>query len=137
MIMENLKSYFTEKSQMFKGFFLLLKIYSLLSMLLLIFIGGTSWLILPVVIYLFTLMASATLAERFIRADNILGLYLGWGLACLMSFSLIFPLGVFGLFALLNKDFRNDYLLSERPRWLDSFYAHLDKWTATVKVKGA
>lgn len=137
--MTTLKSYFTEKSQMFKAFFLILKVFYIASALMLIkfcmeFEFTDTAFMIPALVMLILQFAAAVYAEKAIRSDNSLGLLIGLILALLMTFSIFFPVGLFGFFALLNKDFRNDYLLSNRPLWLCLFYDQLDQWTSAKQA---
>lgn len=123
-------TYFTEKSQMFKGYFLLLKISYLISTGLLLGLFSRELSGIPFLIFGLAMLggefAAAIFAERLIKEDNQLGLFIGLVLALMTTFSMFFPIGLFGLYSLLNKDFRNDYLLSDRPQWLISLYERLD-----------
>lgn len=147
--MTNLKSYFTEKSQMFKGFFLMLKVFYLGSALMLIklvfemsqvmleyqkFEISQTLMLIPPLLVLGAQLAAAIYADKAIRSDNPIGLVIGLILALLMTFSVFLPVGLFGFFALLNKDFRNDYLISNRPLWLTSLYDQLDQWTSPKRA---
>jgi hypothetical protein len=147
--MTTLKSYFTEKSQMFKGFFLLLKVFYVGSALMLIklcvemaqvmleyksFELSQMTMMIPTLIILGAQFIATIYADKAIREDNPLGLVIGLILSLLMTFSFFFPVGLFGFFALLNRDFRNDYLVSDRPLWLSSLYEQLDQWTSPKRA---
>jgi hypothetical protein len=135
--MQTLKSYFTEKSQMFKGFFLLLKVFYVGSAVIMFqlcfemsFDTSSMTMMIPALIILGAQFVAAIYADKAIREDNAIGLVIGLILSLLMTFSFFFPIGLFGFFALLNRDFRNDYLVSDRPLWLSSLYEQLDRWTS-------
>lgn len=127
-----LKSYLKNKSELFKLFFLSLKIFYILSAISICIFLRDGLILFPIVatgliLIVFQFIATV-MAERLIKAGNQLGLFIGVILALMSITSIVFPLGFFGFYALFNKHFRSTYLLQQRPLWLHSFYENLDKW---------
>jgi hypothetical protein len=141
--MNVLKNSFSQPATLYKLFFLLFKLVLLVSAALLIKltvdvsstpysgIGGIGMMISGLFFMGVQFMA-AIYAERFIDEENSLGLVLGLLLSTMTVASLFFPVGLLGIYSLLNKEFREKKLLQDRPMWLASFYDQIEKLTTPV-----
>lgn len=142
---------FKNKSELYKTFFLLSKISTVGSaifsfkFILDIFGGAFSEpsaipyhsqilsavipMVVSAVVWLVVQFAMAVYAEKMIEDNNSMGMILGLSLAAFNTCSIFFPVGILGYYALLNKNFRDEKLLENRPLWLSGLYEHIEKWT--------
>lgn len=143
--MQNLKQKFANKSQLYKPFFLLVKISSVLSVLMAFSLAFDIYRYAPTFSYAVPMILSAlfwaamqvvaaTFAEKFIDEEKALGLVIGFILAAMFTVTMFFPVGIFGLYSLFNKEFRENKVLENRPLWLSSMYEQVEKWFSPKKA---
>lgn len=132
---------FSNKSELYKPFFLLTKIAGVLSCILIFKLaiemleaGPSLTLIIPMFIsgLLWTVVqiSAAHYAEKMIDNDNSLGLIIGVILALIYLPTMFFPLSLFGIYAFFSKAFRENKLILDRPLWLSSLNDQVEKWTS-------
>jgi hypothetical protein len=126
---------FKNKSELFKIHFMLMKIAYVLSALMLVQLAfeGFNWLIAATVmsgLMMLTLQFFLLIkAEKLLAEKNYLGFLIAIGLTLLYLPSLFFPLSLFGLYTLLNKEFRQAQM-EDIPVWMNDCFVKLDSLTA-------
>ena len=75
-------------------------------------------------------IGSAYFANKLIKENKTLGFIITIILAVMMVPSVMFPVGLFGLYSVLNRRFREKFFLENRPLWLDACFSQVEKLTA-------
>lgn len=131
---------FSNKAELYKPFFLLTKIASVISCFIIVkiatdmFEAASLTLIIPMflsgLLWAIVQVAAAHFAEKMVDENNSLGLIIGVGLALMYLPTMFFPLSLFGLYAFFGKAFRDSKLILDRPLWLTSINDQIEKWTS-------
>lgn len=79
-------------------------------------------------------IAAASYAKKFIRENNTFGFIITAALAVMFIPSVMFLIGLFGLYSILNSKFQSKFFLDNRPLWLVACYEQVAKWTSPQRV---
>ena len=123
------------KMNMFKTYFLVIKILMLISaayFLRLQFLDfHWSSLIFSSATLLITMIQFIAIhkAERLIREKHYLGIIIGLVVSVLYLGSIMLPLGLWGLYSLLNREFMNEHAPTNAPSWFSENIIHSKVFT--------
>jgi hypothetical protein len=119
------------KSQLYKHYFLALKGYYCLMGLVSLYLADFSVVGVFLTAFALCVLAlqffGAMKAQEWLENKELIGFLLSFGLTVLALPGYSFPIGVFGLYALLNKEFRETQLPKELPQWLEDLFKKLDQ----------
>lgn len=68
--------------------------------------------------------------QKSLPSNNVVALVIFMVLSLICVCSILFPIGLFGLWCVTNKSFRETYFVENRPLWLSGLYEQVEKYTS-------